>query len=164
MQSTEAPSRAACSARSPASRTAARDGLNRRLADRPFGKAVSFRMSRSRIPEVLALGGQGVTRIFNAAGRQPDFGFGRFRAGTVRNRRSRTCGDRVAETAFYVTGSILTRQAQTFPIRELYATCVAGLFWQPVAARREVGRSNERHSSCNSKTGNDFPHALLHRG
>jgi hypothetical protein len=105
----------------------------------------------SRAPSMLLVG-------------SADFGFSRFRAGMVRNRRSRTGGDRVAETAFYVTGSILTRQAQTFPIRELHATCVAGLFWQPIAAGREVGRSNERHSSCNSKTCNDFPHALLHRG
>jgi hypothetical protein len=89
-----------------------------------------------------------------------DFGFGRFHAGMVRIRRSRAAGYRVAKPVFYVTGSILTRQAQTFPIRELHATCVARFFWHPIASRREIGRSDERHSRRHSKTRNEFPHAL----
>jgi hypothetical protein len=79
----------------------------------------------------------------------------------VRNRRSRAGGDRVAEAVFYVTGSILTRQAQTFPIREVHATCIAGFFWQPIASRREVGRSNERYSGGNGC--NEFPHTPSRR-
>jgi len=57
-----------------------------------------------------------------------DFGFRRIRAGMAHNPRSCTGGDRVGESAFYVTGSILTRQAHAFPIRELHATCVASFF------------------------------------
>jgi hypothetical protein len=87
-----------------------------------------------------------------------DFGFGRIRAGMVRIRRSRTGAYRVAKPVFYVTGSILTCQAQTFPIRELQATRVARFFWHPIASRREIGRSDERHSRRHSK--NEFPHAL----
>jgi hypothetical protein len=93
-----------------------------------------------------------------------DFGFGRFRAGMVRIRRSRAAGHRVAKPVLYVTGSILTRQAQPFPIRELHATRVARFFWQPIASRRGAGRSDERHSRRQSKTRNVFPHALTHRG
>ena len=94
-----------------------------------------------------------------------DFGFRRIRAGVAHNPRSCTGGDRVGESAFYVTGSILTRQAHAFPVRELHATCIASFFWHLIASQREVRRSSERHSRRNSKTCNEFPHAVtsLHR-
>jgi hypothetical protein len=95
-----------------------------------------------------------------------DFGFRRIRAGMAHNPRSCTGGDRVGESAFYVTGSILTRQAHAFPIRELHATCVASFFGtlSPPSAKSDEAASAIPAATVRLARSFHMPSPSLHRG